>query len=70
MNSNLLAADIKIKYLLPAGCYPSPIIRIHGGFILGETRPSADEQGQGEGLSPAFCVLWAQLRVCGSKNVI
>lgn len=58
MHNNLLAADIKIKYLLPAGCYPSPIMRIHGGFIPGETRPGAAEEGQGEGLSPgAVCAV-------------
>ena len=42
---NLLSADIRIKYLLPAGCYPSAIIRIHGRFIQGETRPGIGYKG-------------------------
>ena len=74
MRSNLQAADIKIKYLLPAGCSPSPIIRIHGRAIHGEKRSSLVRKEQERGCRPgAFCSLtqasW-QRKVYASKNTM
>ena len=57
MKSNLRAADIKIKYLLPAGCPPSPIIRIHGRVIQGEKRSRLGEEGAGKGMQTRRFVL-------------